>query len=158
MSIFNVQLAARQYEVDFNGHLNNAAYYDWADHVRLEFLRRAGVVPETFMENKVGPVILEAQARYLRELRIGEHVTVTCEPTYGSGRTFTFLHRFIRGDGVLATELVKIIGISQHPAPRRGSSSSPSLARCPARSPGTSRHHSYCPARVAGFMRGKPVR
>ena len=114
MSIFSVQLAARQYEVDFNGHLSNAAYYDWADHVRLEFLRRAGVVPETFMENKVGPVILEAQARYLRELRIGEHVTVTCEPTYGSGRTFTFLHRFIRGDDVLATELVKIMGMLDH--------------------------------------------
>jgi acyl-CoA thioester hydrolase len=114
MSIFSVQLAARQYEVDFNGHLNNAAYYDWADHVRLEFLRRAGVVPESFMEKKVGPVILEAQARYLRELRIGEHVTVTCEPTYGSGRTFTFLHRFMRGDGVLATELVKIMGMLDH--------------------------------------------
>jgi acyl-CoA thioester hydrolase len=114
MSIFSVQLAARQYEVDFNGHLNNAAYYDWADHVRLEFLRRAGVVPESFMEKKVGPVILEAQARYLRELRIGEHVTVTCEPTYGSGRTFTFLHRFMRGNGVLATELVKIMGMLDH--------------------------------------------
>lgn len=114
MSVFSVQLTARQYEVDFNGHLNNAAYYDWADHVRLEFMRRAGVVPETFLANKVGPVILEAQARYLRELRIGEHVTVTCEPTYGSGKTFTFLHRFIRDDGVMATEFVKIMGILDH--------------------------------------------
>ncbi|GAA1171522.1 acyl-CoA thioesterase [Pseudonocardia alaniniphila] len=114
MGIFSVQLAARHYEVDFNGHVNNAAYYDWADHVRLEFLRRAGVVPEIFMENKVGPVILEAQARYLRELRIGEPVSVTCGPTYGSGRTFTFLHRFIRADGVLATELVKIMGMLDH--------------------------------------------
>jgi acyl-CoA thioester hydrolase len=114
MGIFSVQLAARQYEMDFNGHLNNAAYYDWADHVTLEFLHRAGVVPETFLEKKVGPVILEAQARYLRELRIGERVTVTCEPTYGSGRTFTYLHRFIRGDGVLATELVKTIGMLDH--------------------------------------------
>jgi acyl-CoA thioester hydrolase len=114
MSVFSVQLTARQYEVDFNGHLNNAAYYNWADHVRMEFLRRAGVVPETFIENKVGPVILEAQARYLRELRIGEHVTVTCEPTYGSGKTFTFLHCFIRGDGVMATEFVKIMGMLDH--------------------------------------------
>jgi acyl-CoA thioester hydrolase len=114
MSVFSVQLTARQYEVDFNGHVSNEVYFDWANHVRLEFLSRAGIALEAFIMNKVGPVILETRVRYLKELHVGECVTVTCEPTYGSGKTFTYLHRFLREDGIAAAELTVLMGMLDH--------------------------------------------
>jgi acyl-CoA thioester hydrolase len=114
MNIFSVQLNARHYEVDFNGHVNNLVYYMWAHHARLEFLRRAGITIEKFIDSNVGPVILEAQARHLREIRLGDNVTLTCEPAYGAGRTFTMVHRFIRGDDDMRAEIVKVMAILDH--------------------------------------------
>ncbi|MCI2418714.1 acyl-CoA thioesterase [Saccharopolyspora sp. K220] len=118
MSTFSVQLTVRQYETDFNGHVNHVVYFDWADHARIEYLRRAGLVVETFLANKTAPVILQAEIRYLRELRAGEDVTVTCEPSYGEGKTFTMHHGFIRNDGTVAAELQQVMGILDHPTRR----------------------------------------
>jgi acyl-CoA thioester hydrolase len=111
MDTFSVPLTVRQYETDLNGHVNNVVYFTWGDHARFEYLRRVGVALETFMANKIAPVILESRARYLSELRVAEDVTVTCEPSYGSGKTFTVRHRVIRGDGAVAAELTMVMGM-----------------------------------------------
>jgi acyl-CoA thioester hydrolase len=96
---FSVPLTVRRYETDMNGHAYNTVYLEWADHARTEFLRRAGLQVESFLARKTAPVILEAHIRYLAELRAGEEIDVTCEPSYGSGRTMTVRHRFLRHDG-----------------------------------------------------------
>lgn len=114
MSIFSVQLSPQQHDVDLNGHVNYLVYFSWAEHVRQEFVRHAGITPEDFAANEVGPVILEARARYLSELRLGEGVTVTCEPSYGPGKTFTWRHRFLRDDRSVAAEFSVLMGMLDH--------------------------------------------
>jgi acyl-CoA thioester hydrolase len=114
MSAFTVTMTPRQYETDYNGHLNAVVYHQWADHARIEYLRRAGITVNSLVENNVGPVLLQAQIRYLSELRLGDEVTVSVEPAYGPGKTWTVQHRFIRADGEMAAEIDAVMGLLDH--------------------------------------------
>ena len=66
---------------------------------------------ETFIAHRMGPIILEARACYLRELHAEEHVEVTCELDYDRGKTITIRHRFIRDHEAVVAELTKVIGM-----------------------------------------------
>jgi acyl-CoA thioester hydrolase len=104
----------RQYETDYNGHVNAVVYHQWADHARVEHLHRAGITVDELVENKLGPVLLEATIRYVGELRMGDDVRISVEPTYGDGRTWRVKHRFTRGDGELAAEIDAVLGLLDH--------------------------------------------
>jgi acyl-CoA thioester hydrolase len=115
---FAVQVGARQYEADVNGHVTHRTYLDWADHARYEYLRSAGIEVGTFLRAGAGPVVLELTTRYLVEIGTGDLVTVTVEPSYGPSKTFTVHHRFIRagsaGEGVVAAEMTVVMGLLDH--------------------------------------------
>jgi len=111
MSSFRVNFTPQQSEVDFNGNVNDAVYFSWADRARVEFLRRAGIGRETFIAHRMGPIILEARACYLRGLRVEDDVEVTCELDYDRGKTITIRHRFIRDHKEVVAELIKVIGV-----------------------------------------------
>src|SRR5437899_4737409 len=93
---FRVSVVVRGYELDTQGHLNQAVYLNYAEHARWELLRAAGVAQDKLLASGVGPVALETTARYLRELRGGDEVTVTCEFEWGTGKTFRMVQRIER--------------------------------------------------------------
>jgi acyl-CoA thioester hydrolase len=115
---FEVSVTARQYESDVNGHVTHARYLDWTDHARYEYLGAAGIDVGTFRDAGVGPAILELTVKYLGEVRAGQVVTVTVEPEYDAGKTFTLRHRILRldrdGTQVLAAEQFAVMGLLDH--------------------------------------------
>jgi acyl-CoA thioester hydrolase len=73
---------ARTYEIRFsdldaNGHVNYAAYIDAAGDLRYKFFTEQGLPPEKFTELGIGPVYTSIHAEFLREVRMGETVTIT---------------------------------------------------------------------------------
>lgn len=108
---FRVRIAIRGYELDSNGHLNWAHYLHYAEHARWECLRAAGLTLDKLVASGAGPVNLDANVRFLRELRDGDEVTVSCAYTWGEGKTFRISQEFIRADGVLAAELTTTNGL-----------------------------------------------
>jgi acyl-CoA thioester hydrolase len=58
-------------------------------------------------------VNLEANVRFLRELRDGEDVAVSCAFEWGEGKTFRVRQEFTRGgaDGELAAEVTTVSGV-----------------------------------------------
>ncbi|SDM44635.1 acyl-CoA thioesterase [Allokutzneria albata] len=106
---FSVRIAVRGYELDTQGHLHGATYQDYGEHARWEILRAAGVPQEKLLANGVGPVMLEINIRYLAELGAGDEVDVTCEFTWGAGKTFRIDQRIVRADGTVAAEM-RVIG------------------------------------------------
>lgn len=111
MTVFTVTLTPRQYETDFNGHLNALVYLQWIDHARIEYLRRAGISLDDLVRNNLGPVLLEVRIRYLAELRFGNEVTVSVENTFGTSKTWKVHHRFTRPDGTVAAEVDTVMGL-----------------------------------------------
>ena len=109
---FHVRIAVRGYELDVNGHLNWAHYLHYAEHARWECLRAAGLSYEVMLASGLGPVNLDASVRFLRELRDGDQVDVSCEFEWGEGKTFRVRQQFTRpGDGTLAAEVTTVSGV-----------------------------------------------
>lgn len=101
----------RGYELDTQGHLNQAVYLQYAEHARWEGLRAAGLPQDKLLGAGVGPVALETTIRYLRELRGGDEVDVSLKFDWGSGKTFRIAQEFTKADGTAVAELTSVGGL-----------------------------------------------
>ncbi|WP_280232796.1 acyl-CoA thioesterase [Nocardia cyriacigeorgica] len=101
---FSVPVIVRGYELDVQGHLNQAVYLQYAEHARWELLRAAGIGQDKLIASGVGPVVLEQSIKYLRELRGGDEVEVTCEFEWQEGKIFTMRQQIRRLDGTVSAE------------------------------------------------------
>ena len=108
---FRVRIRVRGYELDTQGHLNQAVYLQYGEHARWELLRAAGVTQEALIASGVGPVALESTVRYLRELRGGDDVDVSCEFVWGADKVFHIRQDYRRPDQVQVAELTGVAGI-----------------------------------------------
>jgi len=108
---FSVQLTVRNYEIDFNGHVNHTVYHQYAEHARSEHLRAAGFGLAQQRGHRVGLVLLETHVRFRRELTLGENVKVTSELEFGEGKTFRIDQVILRSDGEYAAELRCVMGL-----------------------------------------------
>ena len=73
---------SRTYEIrwsdlDANGHVNYSAYINAAGDVRYHFFWEHGFPPEKFEQLGMGPTYTAIHAEFLREVRLGETVTIT---------------------------------------------------------------------------------
>jgi acyl-CoA thioester hydrolase len=108
---FRVRIAVRGYELDTQGHLNQAVYLQYAEHARWECLRAAGITQDRLIATGLGPVALEVTLRYQRELRAGDEVDVSCEFHWGDGRTFRIGQAYTRPDGTPVAALTSVGGL-----------------------------------------------
>lgn len=108
---FSVEVVARGYEADANGHVAGVVMLQYAQHARWECLRVAGIDHGALARTGVGPVSLEERIRFHRELRPGESLSVSCEFAWGSGKTFEVLQELRRPDGTLVAEVTNVGGL-----------------------------------------------
>jgi acyl-CoA thioester hydrolase len=108
---FRVRITVRGYELDTQGHLNQAVYLQYAEHARWECLRAAGISQDGLIATGVGPVQLEVTIRYLHELRGGDEIDVSCEFHWGEGKTFRIEQDYRRADGTSVAELAAVGGL-----------------------------------------------
>ncbi|TDB80534.1 MULTISPECIES: thioesterase family protein [unclassified Micromonospora] len=108
---FSVRLQARAYEVDRQGHVNQAVYTQYAEHARWEFLQAAGLTPDVLADAGLGPVLLKATVRFQRELRAGDHVDVSCVISGGKGQLIELVQRFQTPGGIAVARFENTIGL-----------------------------------------------
>jgi acyl-CoA thioester hydrolase len=108
---FSVPIVVRGYELDIQGHLNQAVYLQYAEHARWELLRAAGVGADKLISTGVGPVTLENNIKYLRELRGGDEVAVSCEFEWPGGKTFRIRQEIRTLDGTVAAQITNVGGV-----------------------------------------------
>ncbi|NKY32106.1 acyl-CoA thioesterase [Nocardia speluncae] len=108
---FSVPVTVRGYELDVQGHVNQAVYLQYAEHARWECLVAAGLQADKLAAARLGPVVLETTIKYRRELRGGDEIRVTCEFEWGSGKTYRIRQEMIRADGTLSAEVVGVGGL-----------------------------------------------
>jgi acyl-CoA thioester hydrolase len=102
----SLPFSVRQYEVDPFGHVNNAVYLNWAEHVAADHVERLGFGRGWTLAHGAGWIVREHRIRYHRPVLLGEDVTVTTLPQSLSGvrgRRRTDVHR--DSDGTLTTEV-----------------------------------------------------
>jgi acyl-CoA thioester hydrolase len=108
---FTTRVTVRGYELDTQGHLNQAVYLQYAEHARWELLRTAGIPGDKLRASGVGPAQLECTLRFRRELRGGDEVDVSCAFLFSDRKVFRVEQQFRKADGTLAAELTGITGL-----------------------------------------------
>jgi acyl-CoA thioester hydrolase len=102
---FTVRFPVRQYELDQNGHVNNAVYLNWAEQVAIDHVEALGFGRDWSIAHGGGWVVREHHVTYHRPVVYGEVVLVTTLPQRLKGVRGirrTEIHR--ESDGVLVTE------------------------------------------------------
>jgi acyl-CoA thioester hydrolase len=77
MDVYSRTYEIRFSDIDANHHVNYAAYIDAAADFRYRFFTEHGFPPEKFVELGIGPVYTSLHAEFLREVRMGETITIT---------------------------------------------------------------------------------
>jgi len=77
MNEYSKTYEIRWSDIDANGHVNYAAYIDAAGDLRYRFFTEHNFPPEKFSELGIGPIYTTIHAEFLREVRMGETVTIT---------------------------------------------------------------------------------
>jgi acyl-CoA thioester hydrolase len=102
---FSQPIALRWADLDPNGHVRHSVYYDWGAMVRVAYLEQRGVGPAWMAQNRIGPVLFREEAKFLRELRFGDQLTMDVRIAAASsdGRKWRMRHRIFRDADLAAT-------------------------------------------------------
>lgn len=96
---------------DLYGHMNNAAYAELLEEGRWDFIQKRGYGRETVTKLKQGPVVLELNIRFRRELSPGEQVIVESTLKAQRSRSATVAQRILAANGDLACEAEATLGL-----------------------------------------------
>jgi acyl-CoA thioester hydrolase len=94
-------------DLDANGHVNYAAYINATGDLRYRFFTEHGYPPQKFVELGIGPVYTAIHAQFLREVRMGETVTITYTATGLSqnGGRWKVHHDVLKANGKKAVSI-----------------------------------------------------
>jgi acyl-CoA thioester hydrolase len=94
-------------EVDPNGHIRHTAYGDYAVDVRFHFLADNGFHLAKIREIGIGPVILREENRYLKEVVMGDAITINIKlgGISPDGSHWIFQHEILKTNGKKAAVL-----------------------------------------------------
>ncbi len=94
-------------QIDGNMHMRHSAYADFATQARIFELEQLGITSDTFVKEKLGPILFREETVYLKEVKLNDTVTVkitllACRP---DASRWTIKHELFRGDGVKCAEV-----------------------------------------------------
>ena len=94
-------------DIDANRHVNNAAYIDAVGEVRYEFFAENGFLPERFEQLGIGPVYTKINIQFLREVLLGETVTInfTLTGLSSQGMFWKVHHDIFKSNGKKAVSI-----------------------------------------------------
>lgn len=108
---FAYELLIRESHLDTFGHMNNATYLALMEEARWELITRNGYgLPEVHRLGK-GPIILEVNLKFMKELRLREKVRITAEMIDYQGRIARLKQRILKENDEVAAEAVFVFGL-----------------------------------------------
>lgn len=98
---FQRTFTARWADMDFNAHMRNTAYLDYAGDVRMHYFDSHGFSMREFEKRRIGPVIAKDELAYFKEMRLLEAFTVDLQLAGLSddGMRFRLRNTFYKEDG-----------------------------------------------------------
>jgi acyl-CoA thioester hydrolase len=94
-------------DLDANGHVHYSALIDATGDLRYRFFAERGFSPEAFRALGIGPVFSSIEAKFLREILLGESITIlyTCSGLSPSGSRWKVHHDILKSNGKRAVIL-----------------------------------------------------
>lgn len=107
----NYEIVIRESHLDTFGHVNNATYLQIYEEARWEVITQNGYGFKEIHSLKQGPVILDLNIKFIKELKLREKITVTIEVLNYSGKTGQLKQQMLKSDGTLANEMIMTFGL-----------------------------------------------
>lgn len=95
---FTLKMAVRDYELDYQGIVNNANYLHYLEHTRHEFCRQAGLSFGEMHRRGIDPVLAHIDIDYRQPLHIGDEF-ISCLNIFRRGPKFIFEQDIYLTDG-----------------------------------------------------------
>lgn len=112
MSVLNnYKVTIKEHHVDSLGHMNNATYLALYEEARWEAITERGYGFKEIQKMKQGPVILEVNLKFQREVLLRETITITLEMLGYKGKIAQMKQQMIKDDGSVASEAVFTFGL-----------------------------------------------
>lgn len=105
------QVLIRESHLDSFGHVNNATYLTLFEEARWDIVAEKGFGLYDIMKNKKGPVILEVNLKYLKEILLREIITITTEVVEYKSKIGKLKQLMIKPDGSVAAEAIFTVGL-----------------------------------------------
>jgi len=105
------EVLIRESHLDSFGHMNNAAYLVLFEEARWEFITRNGYGLKKVQELQQGPIVLELNLKFRKEITLREKIKITVELLETKKKISRFRQAMIKEDGTVATELELIFGL-----------------------------------------------
>jgi acyl-CoA thioester hydrolase len=95
---YRCNIEVRGYELDSFGHVNHAVYLNYFEHARWSMLAEEGITLEWIAKEKLWPVIISAQLKYLKPAFMGDRLEIRSRAVDVQRLRFTFEQEIFRGD------------------------------------------------------------
>ena len=107
MSAYSKTYQVRFSDIDANRHVNHAVYVNACGDMRYQFFAEHGFPPERFEQLGIGPVYTKITTQFLREVLLGETITITFMLTglSRSGMLWNVHHDIFKSNGKKAVSV-----------------------------------------------------
>jgi len=99
-----------EHRLDTFGHVNNARYLELYEEARWDFIHNSGYGLAEILTKKQGPVVLDVNCRFKRELTNRETITILTQTLKGKGKISSLKQEIIKADGTVASEATFTFG------------------------------------------------
>ena len=107
---FEYQTQILEHRLDTFGHVNNARYLELYEEARWDFIENSGYGLDQILSNQQGPVVLDVNCRFKRELKNREMITIVSKTIEWSGKISRLEQKIVKADGQIASEAVFTFG------------------------------------------------
>ena len=105
------RIQIKESHIDSYGHVNNATYLTLYEEARWELITPRGYGFSEIHKLKQGPVILEVNLKFMKEIRLREYITITTEMMGTKGKISQMRQRMIKDNGDVASEAIFTFGL-----------------------------------------------
>lgn len=108
---FEYEVLIQEFHLDSFGHVNNAVYVELYEEARWDFITKNGFGLDYIQKHQMGPVILDLQVRFKRELKNRERIKiVSCTKEIVSPKIMVLEQTMFKPDGKVASEAIFTVG------------------------------------------------
>ena len=110
--VFQYEVLIREMHLDSFGHVNNASYVMLYEEARWDFITKNGYGLDYILEHQIGPVILDLNVRFKRELMNREPIKITSQTIELLSSKILILEQIMyKQDGKIASEAKFTVGL-----------------------------------------------
>ena len=106
-----MEMQIKEKHVDSLGHMNNATYLELMEEARWDLISSRGYDFKTIQKTQQGPVILEVNLKFLKEIHLREKIKITIEMMDYQGKIGRLKQQMLKEDGSVAAEAIFVFGL-----------------------------------------------